>query len=214
VEHLLRDFDIDEFERGHWYLDIATTVSVELESGQAVCGLPSANAHPEIIQHFTGLPIAECVRLVNQRSGCYQRDEVAHLGEIAGFRITLEEPGAHGICYLQVYSTDKAVIYRPNGKQKAKSTSARSILDDWQRERQNHFIPLQSAFISASATHSTAVRFESRIPFENYPFVHHEIEIPTVAPWVSWLHNSAFWYVASSEETPRVVLTVVQGLQG
>lgn len=196
MEGVLKDFDTTQFEPKCWYLDIATTVTVsDDEDAPSRCTFASATAHAEIINHFTGASRENCYGWVDGRAGCYARDEVAHLGAVAGFRFTYPSPVPDdcGVHYLQVYSTDKSVAYKVDAASKAKQTSPRQVLEDWDREREHHFLPLQHAFTESSRTHGVALRFESRVSFEFYPQVHLRIPDETLRPWLYRLKNSTFW---------------------
>ncbi|KDN35624.1 hypothetical protein RSAG8_11419, partial [Rhizoctonia solani AG-8 WAC10335] len=157
VERLLSDFNTADFQAGCWFLDLATTV------------------HPEMISYLTGVDLAQAERWVRTKGGCYRRDEVAHLGDMAGYAIVIPGPGIDGVHFIQVYSTDKSVTYRVDGPKKAKRTSPFRIVTDWK------------------ALPAVAVRIESRISFEHYPLHHHFIPLDTIRPWFLWLSNSTFW---------------------
>lgn len=185
-------------ESGRWYLDIATTISVTDNDNYPLCAFVNTAAHAEIIKSFTGKTIDQCHRWVNSLTGgggIYQRDEVAHLGDLAGFRLDLSkhEPGDYGLYYMQVYSTEKSVTYHLDGVKRAKRSSAFRVIDNWNKERQQHFIPLQKAFIDASQTHDVAVRIESRVEYDSYPLVHLKIDEPYLRQWLLQLDNTAFW---------------------
>jgi hypothetical protein len=196
VESVLKDFDTADFLPGRWYLDIATTVTFsDSEEAPSDCAFASAGMHAEIIHHCTGASREDCYGWVDGRRGCYEKDEVAHLGDVAGFRFTYPRPvpEACGVHYIQVYSTEKSVTYRVDAASKAKRTSPREVLVDWDRERAHHFLPLQQAFKESSRTHGVAVRIESRVSFEFYPQVHMRIPDETIRLWLYRMTNSAFW---------------------
>ncbi|KAF8597006.1 hypothetical protein BDV93DRAFT_562741 [Ceratobasidium sp. AG-I] len=193
VKRIVADFDSSLFVDGDWFLDMATTLCAEDESEHPLSVFASADAHPQIIDYFSDKGFAQCQRWVDSNSGGYHKDELAHLGAFAGLRMTFKEPGEFGIHYLQVYSSEKSLTYRADAVHKAKRTSVSRVLSDWQQERQNFFIPLQSAWTKASATHSTAVRIESRVPFNSYPYVHLHIPNRFLISWLRYTNNSAYW---------------------
>ncbi|EUC59165.1 hypothetical protein RSOL_299270, partial [Rhizoctonia solani AG-3 Rhs1AP] len=194
VENVLSDFNTEEFAEGCWFLDIAITASaLRREDGSGICLLPSAQTHPEIISHLTGVDLQQAEKWVRSKGSCYRRDEVAHLGDIAGFAIDLPGPGINGIHFIQVYTTEKSVGYRVDGPSHAKRISPYMIVSNWKGSKADHFVPLEEAFCNSSATHSVAVRIELRISFEQYP--NHQYLLPQeiVQPWFLWLSNSTFW---------------------
>jgi hypothetical protein len=196
VEGVLKDFDTENFLPGHWYLDIATTITVsDNEEAPSECAFASARMHAEIIHHCTGASRESCHSWVDDRKSFYEKDEVAHLGDAAGFRFTYPHPvpAACGVHYVQVYSTDKSVTYRMDAASKAKRTSPLEVLADWDREREHHFLPLQQAFKESSRSHGVALRIESRVSFEFYPQVHIRIPDETIRLWLYRMTNSTFW---------------------
>ena len=189
----MRDFNVEIFPADAWFFDIATTVAIGDQGRHPVSSFPFSELHPEIISHFTGHSVAQCARWVSNESGGYQKDEIAHLGFFSGFRIPIKEPSDFGVHYLQVYSTEKNLSYRTDSAQKSKRTSIHKVLSDWQGERKNFFIPLQNAFTNASETHTVAVRFESRVSYENYATVHFKLDNVQIIQWIGWINNSAYW---------------------
>ncbi|KAG8717072.1 hypothetical protein FRC08_008236 [Ceratobasidium sp. 394] len=195
IQSVLADLDPASFAPNEWYLDIATTVSARAHGpdGNPVCLMVNSNAHPELIHHFSGAPIGECERWVRTNGGGYQRDELAHVAHFAGFRISFAEPAAHGLEYLQVYTTDKSIAYRTDGPKKAKHTSPYAVLTDWQNVHDHHCLPLAQAFLDSSASHPSAVRAESRMKFEGYPYVHRALARRIICPCLYYVRCSAWW---------------------
>ncbi|KAG8704322.1 hypothetical protein FRC08_002293 [Ceratobasidium sp. 394] len=195
IKAVLHDLVPAEFADDEWYIDIATSLSGRLAGpdGFPVSLFVDSELHPEIINHFSGKPLGNCSTWVKKRSGGYQKDEVAHVGRFAGFRITFDTPGAYGIRYLQVYTTEKSVTYHVDGRKRAKRTSPHLVLKDWETERDQHFSPLAEAYFHAAASHPVAVRIESRVPFEAYPYVHLELTGATLEPWLLCVRNTHIW---------------------
>ncbi|CUA74687.1 Astrotactin-1 [Rhizoctonia solani] len=182
------------FAPGEWYIDIATNVSGQLaETGQPVSLFINSDLHPEILHHFTGQPLAECSRWVRRRSNGYVRDLVAHISKFAGLHQTFLDPVDYDATRFQGYTTDKGVTYRPDFAKKAIRTSPSMCLQNWDRESEEHFRRLAEVYMNASEAHTVAVRFETRIPFESYPYVHLNIGARTLQPWLFWVRNTAFW---------------------
>ncbi|KAG9085041.1 hypothetical protein FRC06_003758 [Ceratobasidium sp. 370] len=197
LDALLADFKPAMFTPGDWFLDIGTTLSGSREDEDGVQHPVSLfvnpRYHPEIMNFYSGKPISVCQHWVTTGSGGYQRDEIAHLGDIAGFRIDFDEPGADRVHYLQVYSSEKSVTYHVDNLMKAKRTSPHAVLTNWKRERDAYFVPLRHAFANASASHSVAVRIESRVGFESYPHVHLMVPGHSTSFWLYQMDNTAYW---------------------
>ncbi|KAG8739124.1 hypothetical protein FRC10_006122 [Ceratobasidium sp. 414] len=194
VDRVLEYFDTTRFERGRWFLDIATnvTVSDSLEALPA-CTFASTRMHAEVLSHFLKEDMGRCERWVDGQGGFYQRDEVAHLQDIAGFRFTNPNPEHNGVQYIQVYSSEKSVTYNLDTPNKAKRTSPFKLLKDWDQARKSHFQPLVGAFRDSSRTHSVALRIESRVEFFYYPKVHLLIPQEVLLGWLYRIGNVVFW---------------------
>lgn len=160
---------------------------------KSVSVFPNAHFHAQILSHFTGKPINECERLVRSSSGQYYRDEEALLGDLAGARFVVRVPGANGVLYFQVYVTSKYITYNVVLQKKAQRTSPHKCESNWAVERASYIIPLQEAFRTAAATHSVAVRFESRVLYMSYGRVHLLIPNALLAQWLLWLDDSDYW---------------------
>ncbi|KAF8747157.1 hypothetical protein RHS01_11422 [Rhizoctonia solani] len=156
ISHLLCDFDVEELARGRLYLDIATTVwgFKPLDgtpwNSSPVSIFPNCNYHPEILSHFTEKPINKCKSWVLNGCGGYSMDKNAHLGDFAGARLEVRDPGPNGTMYFQLYNTSKSLTYNVALSKKAKRTLLYRCAKDWAKERANYFIPLQEAFCTSA----------------------------------------------------------------
>ncbi|CUA73436.1 E3 ubiquitin-protein ligase SNT2 [Rhizoctonia solani] len=203
IASVLSDFRVEELVQppGRLYCDIATTVFADrppyIDEDRndmvSISVFPNAHFHAQILNHFTEKPINECERWVQTPGGQYFRDEEALFRDLAGARAVIRVPGPNGVTYFQLYLTSKYVIYNLALKQKARRTSPQKCVKDWPAERARHFIPLQETFRRAAETHSVAVRFESRVPYESYGRVHLEIATATLVDWLLWYDDDVFW---------------------
>jgi hypothetical protein len=194
VDTLLENFDSNLFEPGSWFLDIATTVTVSDDIHlPSACTFASAGMHAHLLSHFTGLDWEDCVRYVAGRGNHYQKDEVAHLNDLAGFRFVNPDWERSGVYYLQVYSTDKSVTYNVDAVNNAQRTSAKRILESWDSELRDHIAPLLSAFGDSLKTHGVALRIESRVDFLQYPNCHLHIPERLLERCVYRIDRWVFW---------------------
>ncbi|CAE6428166.1 unnamed protein product [Rhizoctonia solani] len=195
IEAIFENFFVSaNFAQGEWYLDIATNISGSIaDTGQPVCLFINSDLHPEILHHFTGEPLDECARWVRRHSRGYVRDTVAHISKFAGLHQTFVPCLDNGATKFQAYTTEKAVTYRPDFEKKAIRTSPAMCLQHWDRESKEHFRRLADVYMNASQAHTAAVRFETRIPFSEYPYVHLHISARALRPWLFWVRNTAFW---------------------
>jgi hypothetical protein len=197
LDKVLREWDVEQLDPDSWYFDIGTTINVTGPNGVPRCAFVRRDKHAELLKHLTGKDAELCRRWVTSSTGlrCYSVDEISHLGDIAGCRLDLNnsQPSEDGVYYIQVYSTEKSVTYRLQGQSNSKRTSPKRILEDWKRERDKHFIPLQTAYISASSPHDVAVRIESRVTMRGVALVHTQIPDRDLRNWLIQVENTAYW---------------------
>jgi hypothetical protein len=195
---ILGDWEFASFDGQKWYLDIATTISVTREDHTPFSVLIRKDAHAEIIRYFTKEPIERCIRWTQSGSGRdYQFDETAHLGAVGGFRLTIRDREEKSLRYFQAYTTEKSLVYHPDGPSVALNSSTQKALDDWEREKDHFFTPITNIFRAAAGWDTTshiAVRLESHVPFDEYPFVHHRIPDLNIQTWLYYLDTKTVWY--------------------
>lgn len=96
---------------GKWWID----VGVEISDLEGRCLAWRTDAHTHITQQILEVEPTVAQRLTKPGSSKYSRDLTSHLTSISGCRI---EPGVrgrgpHNISFLQLYTTDKSVLYHP-----------------------------------------------------------------------------------------------------
>ncbi|KAG9075810.1 hypothetical protein FS749_012480 [Ceratobasidium sp. UAMH 11750] len=175
LERLLKHFLLDEVEQDKCYVDVATTFSVANGNGHPLCALPLASVHTEMINHFTQHPMDKCERWTNSRGGAYQKEEIAHLGSVAGFWLDLSNsPSIHRVTDVQCYISDKSVTYHLNSSSSVhtKQTSPYQIMKNWNKVQGEHLFILVDVWTRTSATHDITVRVESQSLLRGLPFIH------------------------------------------
>lgn len=193
VHHILACFNTDNFEENHWFIDFGLNFTVPSPLGGYDCPLPAVEAHASILAHVLEVDIEKCVEWVKGTGGHYERDELAQLKALAGFRFTNPNPDSNGICYIQLYTSDKATIYNLNLAKHAKRITAWQTLDDWDKARMHHFQPLVEVFRNASAAHDMYVRLEVRAEFSQYPFVQLRVPDEKVRTWMYSADPKHYW---------------------
>ncbi|KAB5587678.1 hypothetical protein CTheo_8881 [Ceratobasidium theobromae] len=193
IERVLSSFHTAEFEEDCWFLDIGINFLLPSPLGGYACPLPAAEAHATILSHVLEQDMATCIRWANGYGGYYQRDELAQLKALAGFRFTNPNPEVNGICYVQLYTSDKSVIYNLNLPNHAKRITTWQILGDWDKARMHHFQPLIAAFREASGAHEMSVRLEVRVEFSQYPFVQLRVPDEQARTWMYWADPKDYW---------------------
>ncbi|KAG8736723.1 hypothetical protein FRC10_009032 [Ceratobasidium sp. 414] len=193
VDQMLSSFNTGEFQDDDWFIDLGLNFQVPSPLGGFVCPLPVVEAHAAILAHVLGADMETCVRWVQGHGDYYQRDELAQLKALAGFRFTNPNPELTGVCYVQLYTSDKSLIYNLNLAKHAKRVTAWQVLDDWNKVRMNHFQPLLDAFRNASGAHEMYVRLEVRMEFSQYPFLQLRVPDPQARRWFAWADPKHWW---------------------
>ncbi|KAG8691594.1 hypothetical protein FRC11_000304 [Ceratobasidium sp. 423] len=194
VEDMLSMFDTTQFEGDCWFLDIATriTISDDIEKPSA-CTFLDARMIPYIISHFTDLSWEDCLRYASGHGNHFQKDEVAHLNDISGGRLTNPNWAEDGVCFMQIYGTDKSVTYNLELAHNAQRTSSRRIIKSWDKEDSEHFTRLIEAFQNSSNAHGVALRIESRVEFLHYPNCHLNIPDDLLRRCLFRIPRNEFW---------------------
>jgi hypothetical protein len=148
-------------EDGEWYVD----VGLDIKSGLDGCLQWRTSSHPHIVGMALGIDGQNAARITNMSSTKYHRDLSSHLTAASGCRI---EPGSRGegefqATYMQMYTTDKAVTYHPEGHHHAKALTVKEAMGKAQPVP--FLAGLYSTYIDASQTISSNARIEVRVPF-------------------------------------------------
>ena len=164
LDYYFKDISIpiNATENGKWWIDIG----IELRSELGYCLQWRTDCHRRVYQFVSGVDDERVIQVVRPGGSKYTRDMVAHLPSVSGCRVT---PGPRGegarcIKYLQLYTTDKALTYNPEGRNHGKTMHTSQALGPV------HPTPFgESLFnvyteaIEKSASHA---RLEVRVPFE------------------------------------------------
>ncbi|KDN38063.1 hypothetical protein RSAG8_09748, partial [Rhizoctonia solani AG-8 WAC10335] len=194
VEQVLQNFDTAQFQPGCWYLDLATRITVsDTKDNPSACTFAISDMHAHLLAHFTGLDWDDCVKHVEGGHGRYSKDEVAHLNNISGARFFGRVSDETGVCYIQIYTTDKSVTYNVSLPNHAQRTNARVMVKSFESEVQHFVDPLINAFRNSSQSHGVALRIESRVDFFAYPYVHLHIPDHLVRRCIYRLDRHIFW---------------------
>jgi hypothetical protein len=165
LQELVRDSSIPLLQmtreaRSSWWID----VGLEISSNTA-CLQWRTDSHFHVIQHVLNIDAHEANRITSLGSSKYERDLTAHLSGVSGCRITpgIQARGPFEVAYAQMYTTDKAITYCPEGQHKGKTLDGRDAV--------GATIPpsfcsgLYNVYAYATATNSSKARIELRVPF-------------------------------------------------
>ncbi|KAJ3566668.1 hypothetical protein NP233_g6858 [Leucocoprinus birnbaumii] len=154
--HLVRDAHM----LGTWWID----VGIEISSDIGHCVQWATGRHRHVVQQALFIPDGDASRITSLSSSKYSRDLSSHLSSVSGFRI---EPGsARGpleAAYVQAYTTDKAVVYNPEGAHHAKFLMTSEALS--QDQPSKTIEGLYDIYEAAKGANSSNARLEVRVPW-------------------------------------------------
>jgi hypothetical protein len=149
-------------EEGTWWIDVA----VEISSDEGACLQWRTSSHFHVVQEVLRISHNHAKRITSIGSSKYARDLVSHLTAVSGCRI---EPGIRACgrfqaAYVQMYTTDKAITYNPEGIHHAKSIT---INDAMGRTQPPSFATgLFGVYKDAVENNSSNARVEVRVPLD------------------------------------------------
>jgi hypothetical protein len=154
------DIPIESSEEGEWWVD----VGLEFSSGTAACLQWRTSSHVHIVKEVLGIEEDRAERITSLGSSKYSRDLVSHLTAVSGCRI---EPGTQAkghfdATYFQMYTTDKAITYNPEGIHHGKFLPMKSAMGEIQPAK--FLESLFSAYASAFEKNASNARVEVRVP--------------------------------------------------
>ncbi|QRV78013.1 DEAD (Asp-Glu-Ala-Asp) box polypeptide 58 [Ceratobasidium sp. AG-Ba] len=193
VERILSIFETYRFEVDHWFIDIGMNIRLPRPTGRSLCPLPAVAAHASILSHLLGIDMATCTEWVENGGHHYQRDELAGLKALAGFRFLVPANLDLGIYYIQLYTSEKILIYNLNLPHHSKRVTSWQLLEAFDKWRESHFQPLLQVFQDAAASHEMYMRLEVRVEYHQYP--HTLLRIPNnlVASWMYAAESHVYW---------------------
>ncbi|KAF8500015.1 hypothetical protein BU17DRAFT_102620 [Hysterangium stoloniferum] len=150
----------EEWREGQWWID----VGVEFSSERKDCLQWSTLSHFHMIKEILQISEDHASRITTLGSSKYSRDIVSHLPSVSGCRI---EPGVQGqgafqAAYFQLYTTDKALTYNPEGTHHGKTIMMKEVMGATQLPR---FIEgLLGTYNMAGEMNSSNGLVEVRVP--------------------------------------------------
>ncbi|KAG8720295.1 hypothetical protein FRC09_009788 [Ceratobasidium sp. 395] len=193
MEEVMRAFRTSEFTADQCFVDIGMNIKIQTPDGGFACPLPAADAHAAILSHVLDIDLAACEKLVTGTGGHYQRDELAGLKTVAGFRFRVPKALQRGITYVQLYTSDKTGIYNLTLPEHAKRVSSAMVLQDFDKWREHHFQPLMQLFSDSAHSHVMYMRLEVRVDFFEYPMVQLRIPDALLRTWMYAVASEVFW---------------------
>lgn len=149
-------------EEGIWWIDVAA----EIRSDNTACLQWRTSSHFHIVRDILEIPDHHAQRITSLGSSKYARDLVSHLTAVSGCRI---EPGVQArgrfqAAYVQMYTTDKAITYNPEGIHHAKSMTIKDAMG--QTQPPSFSTGLFGVYRDAVGNNSSNARVEVRVPLD------------------------------------------------
>jgi hypothetical protein len=177
-KEFLTDASISErgIRTGQWWVD----VGLEFSSGDGACLQWRTSSHFYLVKEVLQIQDNHAHHVTSLGSSKYSRDIVSHLPAVSGCRI---EPGAQAegqfkAAYFQIYTTDKAITYNPEGRYHGKAITIDQAMGKTQPPA---FIEgLFKVYRSAISRNSSNARIEIRVPLQYATTVLLELNIAVV----------------------------------
>jgi hypothetical protein len=146
---------------GHWWID----VGIEISSNEGHCLQWVTAHHWKVVQYALQIAERDAKRITHIGSGGYSRDLSSHLTAISGFRVKpgVRAAGPFKVPYLQAYTTDKTVVYNPEGIHHAKFIPASQALGAEQPSKSIDGI--HTIYEAAREDNGSNARLEVRVPY-------------------------------------------------
>lgn len=148
-------------EDSKWWID----VGIEVASSEQRCLAWRTDSHFSVVRAACGLDDRNSQRITSPGSSQYTRDMASHLPGVSGCRITpgIRGAGEFGVKYLQMYTTDKALIYRPEQGHHGKYITPIDILKG---KGVSYAQKLYDLYRNAIKDNYSLARLEVRVPLE------------------------------------------------
>lgn len=148
-------------EIGKWWID----VGLVFRSDIGHCLQWRTDSH-RYVYHFTSsTDVENATRVTLPGSSKYSRDMVSHLPLVSGCRVApgVRAAGCHELQYFQLYTTDKALTYNPEGRNHGKTLKSTQALGS------THPTPfgdgLYKVYTDAITSNASHARLEVRVPY-------------------------------------------------
>lgn len=173
---------------GEWWID----VGVELSSENRCLQWRTAS-HFHIIKEVLRISETHASRVTTLGSSKYSRDLVSHLTAVSGCRIEpgSQAKGVHEAVYFQMYTTDKALTYHPDGRTHGKAITMDAAMGKTQPPT---FVEgLFNVYTTAIADNSSNARVEVRVPFVHAETVLTRLSIEVARSSLLSFSRSDWW---------------------
>jgi hypothetical protein len=181
---------LNVFAEANWYVD----VGLEIASEDQNCLAWRSDAHSRIVRHLGGLSFNQANRITKPGSSQYYRDLTSHMTGVSGFRIApgTNGRGTYGLHYMQAYTTDKALTYRPDGTHAGKYLTVKQIVD---KKAEKYLDDLYKLYLNSAKDNYSCARVEVRVPLTNASDVFTDVFMHSLERYLVLFPRQAWWYV-------------------
>ena len=193
-EHQLlteEDYDIrtlTDLDDSSWYID----TGLQLASLEGRCLQWRTDGHCDIVARVCGLPEHKAVRITTPGSSSYSRDMASHLPAVSGCRIVFGKTtqGDYKASYLNMYTTEKALIYNPDKGHFGKYVTCEQILKGTGDDFAENLFQL---YRRAIPKNYSLARLEIRIPLQFACDVFLDFDRELIRSSLLSFHPNAWW---------------------
>ncbi|TFK32541.1 hypothetical protein BDQ12DRAFT_772989 [Crucibulum laeve] len=176
-------------EQEQWYID----VGLEFYNAQHKCLQWRTDSHFHIIQDILNINDRTAQRITDIGSSKYSRDLSTHLTAVSGCRV---EPGSRGkgqyeAVYVQMYTTDKAATYNPEGRFHGSATTCKEVMGITQPPE--FCQKLFKLYQNASERIYSSARVEVRVPIKHATTILQNFSTPLIRTSLLIFDREIWW---------------------
>ncbi|TFK16604.1 hypothetical protein FA15DRAFT_629305 [Coprinopsis marcescibilis] len=187
-DELIEDADSDDGV-GSWWVDVGMEI---MSSDESYALVPDTQMHGRIVELLLEISAGQADRATQLSSSGYHRDPAGGLTGASGFRLTppSRARGPHHVAYMQVYLTDKAFTYAPEGATFGKTITPFDLLEG---KGDAFFHQLCRVFNIASEKAKSAVRIECRVPLASAHLIYNQVDRNELCDTILVFYRTVYW---------------------
>ncbi|KIM35225.1 hypothetical protein M413DRAFT_14650 [Hebeloma cylindrosporum] len=194
---LLKEDDDDtwtltEAPNSSWYVD----TGLQVASKQGRCLQWRTDGQCDLVARVCRLPEHKAISVTTPGSKSYTRDMASHLPAVSGCRIVFSKraqtQGEYATSYLQMYTTEKSLIYNPDKGHFGKYVTCEQILKG---KGDNFAENLFHLYLRAIRNNYSLARLEVRIPLEFATDVFQDFDRELIQSSLLSFDPNAWWSV-------------------
>jgi hypothetical protein len=177
---------------GDWWID----VGLQISSDRKDCLAWRTDSHCHVVEEVLDIPNQHAERITSIDSSKYSRDLTSHLTAVSGCRITpgTRAEGPFSTKYLQLYTTDKSLTYRPDNGHYGKYITCQDVMAG---KADSYCEKLYNVYQSAIEDNFSLARVEVRVPIKHATEVLLSLTNRTICKWLVSFSRVEWWLVPS-----------------